>query len=221
MLLFISQIAEIADRYIAFQYISCYCLSAKKKSPYSYALYFNTSHVTVYQEPEKICTTVWQFQYISCYCLSPSIGMSKHISCISIHLMLLFIGTNLVKKFNDMSFQYISCYCLSFTIASCYFFWIDFNTSHVTVYPISGFLNAMSIIISIHLMLLFIPLFHCALRYHYIFQYISCYCLSRPSEWYVYIWSRFQYISCYCLSEKKHEWERIKSISIHLMLLFI
>ena len=96
-----------------------------------------------------------------------------------------------------------------------------FNTSHVTVYR---------------------PLFHCVLRYHCTFQYISCYCLSafvRITSTFVSISIHlmllfigipfstlcatvaFQYISCYCLSRKLGWIRGGNSISIHLMLLFI
>ena len=53
--------------------------------------------------------------------------------------------------------------------------------------------------ISIHLMLLFIlPIFQTIHRI-FLFQYISCYCLSFSSVGREY-WKVFQYISCYCLS---------------------
>ena len=79
---------------------------------------------------------------------------------VSIHLMLLFIASNAGIALGRALFQYISCYCLSswlnpskckkqtFQYISCYclsafFFFVvmlpsSFNTSHVTVYPISG-----------------------------------------------------------------------------------
>ena len=140
-------------------------------------IHFNTSHVTVYLKGKPV-TALWiGFQYISCYCLSESSRPDTGRTEISIHLMLLFIYSAGDKVYKFGSFQYISCYCLSLTrlfftnsanisihlmllfiagevnsIADL----MDFNTSHVTVYPISK-LSAET-----------------GLR----FQYISCYCLS-------------------------------------------
>ena len=78
---------------------------------------------------------------------------------ISIHLMLLFIGIADVIRIRWTIFQYISCYCLSATISSiplkycisihlmllfiasgrkqCQLYMYHFNTSHVTVYPLT------------------------------------------------------------------------------------
>ena len=119
---------------------------------------------------------------------------------ISIHLMLLFIVDDeayykmLKEHFNtshvtvyrykpvvyaDMPiFQYISCYCLSPFVSLCV---------------------ALSLYISIHLMLLFIGIPFSTLCATVAFQYISCYCLSRKLGWI----------------------RGGNSISIHLMLLFI
>ena len=115
--------------------------------------------------------------------------------------MLLFIGTHLVEVLQYDGFQYISCYCLSegkqirqyfidlFQYISCYCLSVqteimqmqntNFNTSHVTVYPVdqNGF---------------------CLLDR---FQYISCYCLSLNSSYAPLVILEFQYISCYCLSK--------------------
>ncbi len=139
-----------------------------------------------------------EFQYISCYCLSISWHIRKNNVKISIHLMLLFIlrpllPTSFGNYFNTShvtvyllplhhlvyvySFQYISCYCLSRT--SCY--------------------TRRNILISIHLMLLFITTF-CTFSY---------------------IFTLFQYISCYCLSHEQGVRHKNIKISIHLMLLFI
>ena len=75
---------------------------------------------------------------------------------VSIHLMLLFIGSILVKIAEDAEFQYTSCYSLS-SSASCFSFLLPgFNTSHVTLYlRVNSFLYA-ELDVSIHLMLLFI-----------------------------------------------------------------
>ena len=141
-----------------FQYISCYCLSLFCKVHGRIRIYFNTSHVTVYllSLPCVYSSTHisihlmllfigWQqsirndskkFQYISCYCLSFLLHSESDSFLISIHLMLLFIDVAVSLNVPVKWFQYISCYCLSdTTIALSTVEW-NFNTSHVTVYPI-------------------------------------------------------------------------------------
>ena len=83
---------------MVFQYISCYSLS-KKHNPV--------------QDPNEM------FQYISCYSLSSA---KVRIPCgirVSIHLMLLFIGSISQERSEYMSFQYISCYSLSSPRSGC------------------------------------------------------------------------------------------------------
>ena len=162
-----------------FQYISCYCLSCPKIVGDNVDL---------------------SFQYISCYCLSSVIQ---------------------VDRFHASSFQYISCYCLSYLRHVYSHLSLNFNTSHVTVYlylhilltrplvfqyiscyclSISGFLNAISMIISIHLMLLFIsrppfiPAQHHRISIHLMLLFIND-AINEVTTRLV-----FQYISCYCLS---------------------
>ena len=101
---------------------------------------FNTSHVTVYRQKSN---------------------MNFFVKLISIHLMLRFIYLELIISGNTTKFQYISCYGLSyyyhkilpintlFQYISCYGLsdealisevgYVNFNTSHVTVYlnPVS------------------------------------------------------------------------------------
>ena len=113
--------------------------------------------------------------------------------------MLLFIGDFVWHRTAAVEFQYISCYCLSI--------WIDGRITFL--------------IISIHLMLLFIWMQGLPTAFPVSFQYISCYCLSG---WFAHrnLWRHisihlmllfippimlsksirpvFQYISCYCLS---------------------
>ena len=135
--------------------------------------------------------------------------------------MLLFIGLfNLATKGCD-SFQYISCYCLSYTNHCFRLVHIHFNTSHVTVYQILVMHHAFSFLISIHLMLLFIRMAAVGGERSIVFQYISCYCLSRGDDNKNTIREIFQYISCYCLSISNSYRRFIRMISIHLMLLFI
>ena len=96
--------------------------------------------------------------------------------------------------------------------------------------------------ISIHLMLLFIFENDYISDISWIFQYISCYCLSHSAHFRILIskisihlmllfiekefYSSnkelvFQYISCYCLSAFRIGQGSHSLISIHLMLLFI
>ena len=201
MLLFIYTTNKDTDTTPSFQYISCYCLSSPNM---------------------KADIKEFLFQYISCYCLSLSFGT--------------FI-------FVWISFQYISCYCLSLIDDVFDGKVNDFNTSHVTVYRLLSSFRHVRLQISIHLMLLFIDFQHttadtlCQISIHlmllfiiadypdgndhWIFQYISCYCLSIWNTPSVLPFLKFQYISCYCLSPYRCCYNRVSEISIHLMLLFI
>ena len=117
---------------------------------------FNTSHVTVYLCAFDRWPVISIFQYISCYCLS---------------------AAEKPEYLLPYPFQYISCYCLSWQFHHQYCNLVNFNTSHVTVYQISGYAN------------------------------------GTPGV--------FQYISCYCLSVTPIIRTNSRYISIHLMLLFI
>ena len=102
-----------------------------------YYHYFNTSHVTVY--------------HITHYCVQWSFG-------ISIHLMLLFIEPHLCpylskKYFNTSHVTVYHRWNFTKQCRNTYF-----NTSHVTVYPSIPVFPNLGMIISIHLMLLFIPI---------------------------------------------------------------
>ena len=136
--------------------------------------------------------------------------------------MLLFITNAFTFAVICFTFQYISCYCLSTFL--CYFRFLQlhfntshvtvyrlnqqdlysneeyFNTSHVTVYPNADVPISATAVISIHLMLLFINIGHGVYYGIYLFQYISCYCLSQIKEFSSRLIRIFQYISCYCLS---------------------
>ena len=145
------------DDHPVFQYISCYCLSASTASASTISSNFTTSHVTVYQwyYDSRLFTFIdFNTSHVTVY--PELIQKWTMLKCISIHLMLLFIGLfNLATKGCD-SFQYISCYCLSVGFRKEWGGSINFNTSHVTVYP-SRFGDRWGFFyISIHLMLLFI-----------------------------------------------------------------
>ena len=103
------------------------------------------------------------------------------------------------------------------------FYYLHFNTSHVTVYPFHNRTLHLLYLISIHLMLLFIAAASGEDLATTSFQYISCYCLSytyltpniflkfisihlmllfigSTGAFYYQLEYLFQYISCYCLS---------------------
>ena len=140
---------------------------------------------------------------------------------ISIHLMLLFI-TN--KRIFFQINSHISIHLMLLFICpawSCPYPHLNFNTSHVTVYPHRPCLFYTVSFISIHLMLLFIIFWRVNISILILFQYISCYCLSIRAvhniliteisihlmllfiintDSFVTVYRKFQYISCYCLS---------------------
>ena len=123
-------------RMSVFQYISCYSLSYSNHLRQIATLCFNTSHVTLYHFAAAVLAFLSMFQYISCYSLSAAISdaMSalttfQYISCYSLSLPVLW-HTN-----RSFLFQYISCYSLS---------------TFIQISPTTR------ILVSIHLMLLFI-----------------------------------------------------------------
>ena len=144
---------------LAFQYISCYCLS-----------FWN-----IFIQIKQIV-----FQYISCYCLS--ILKAWYTTCVpgvSIHLMLLFIQNGDQVEWYDPRFNtsHVTVYLLRTTKQELQLH--CFNTSHVTVYHIRQYRLFLSCTVSIHLMLLFINSQFINFSCQSTFQYISCYCLSH------------------------------------------
>ena len=170
------------------------------RTPHTFIANFNTSHVTVYHYPGFFCSALRKFQYISCYCLS-RITLSQllksssfqYISCyclstcfynarayiyisihlmllfivsdlestsgvliISIHLMLLFIkvGTWQTLQLNNFNTSHVTVYRIVWQKLDS---GRNFNTSHVTVYRATPGAQSDWLVISIHLMLLFIP----------------------------------------------------------------
>ena len=93
--------------------------------------------------------------------------------------MLLFIIVKRMIGLHHFEFQYISCYCLSGSVR----------------------IHRSLMVISIHLMLLFIGDFVWHRTAAVEFQYISCYCLSYFKISTAVMVAEFQYISCYCLSK--------------------
>ena len=184
-----------------FQYISCYSLSG------------SIGELSVVNR---------LFQYISCYSLSIKTMVSVGIRKVSIHLMLLFIGLLQSNSEPHSPFQYISCYSLSVTGNTYGAKDVRFNTSHVTLYRktiqypqypfcrfqyISCYSLSWSITdnkrlkrVSIHLMLLFIPLLTSCKWYILCFNtsHVTLYlCKKEKTKEGV---KKFQYISCYSLS---------------------
>ena len=107
---------------------------------------------------------------------------------ISIHLMLLFIFLFFQQRYQHLKFQYISCYCLSSFFVSVVCSSFDFNTSHVTVYPITidtkrfQFCDFNTSHVTVYLMHFLSPSPLPA------FQYISCYCLSNElTPFYIFL----------------------------------
>ena len=118
------------------------------------------------------------FQYISCYSLSYRVCNCDICLYVSIHLMLLFIDGLILLHGEVIRFQYISCYSLSISgekeqclsgvsihlmllfivnLPEHLYNVLSFNTSHVTLYPVKEKLpDTQRILVSIHLMLLFI-----------------------------------------------------------------
>ena len=182
MLLFIVNATIINNTIVVFQYISCYCLSPWIITPTFMDTYFNTSHVTVYRKNSiynRINVRHFNTSHVTVY--------HKGVAW----LILLF------------PFQYISCYCLSRRALGSKVAENNFNTSHVTVYLTTYSVMFPSQVISIHLMLLFIlsnamvatgsvyfntshvtvyPVDGSLSSFSFLFQYISCYCLSLYSK---------------------------------------
>ena len=118
-----------------FQYIPCYGLSALGAGLREPPLYFNTSHVTVYQTE---ASKEFRSSHIS---IHPMLRFIKRNSMetpstasISIHPMLRFIDILRTYMKEYIEFQYIPCYGLSSNTSCGSIALTDFNTSHVTVY---------------------------------------------------------------------------------------
>ena len=132
-------------------------------------LIFITSHVVVYRVGIEMALGRPVFQYISCCCLSTCYcaneaieTMFQYISC----CCLSFSDGETVHVTDE--FQYISCCCLSRNDGKNRQCCCSFNTSHVVVYPAHGSGKLMGLIVSIHLMLLFIPRFLAIFPFHYL-----------------------------------------------------
>ena len=145
---------------------------------------FNTSHVTVYPISSYHFFgwhSHFNTSHVTVYHRRNVIPV--HVGLISIHLMLLFIGIN--STFETKK-SYISIHLMLLFITV----WMYHPCSRCSI--------------SIHLMLLFICNQNCDSRCGWLFQYISCYCLSKIQGASIKYCYGFQYISCYCLSYPVH-----------------
>ena len=142
---------------------------------------------------------------------------------ISIHLMLLFIMSGLLAIVNSSEFQYISCYCLSITIGDGATQYVYFNTSHVTVYQreqrkkLRSITNFNTSHVTVY------PSVRQLLHLQ-VFNFNTSHVTVYPFLYFIksYKIVIFQYISCYCLSKRTtRKCCDSFGISIHLMLLFI
>ena len=126
------------------------------------AHHFNTSHVTVYH-------------------LQNLLHMLSFL--ISIHLMLRFIVNSQVLSVLPaaISIHLMLRFIFSGTSRTCAIY-INFNTSHVTVYQYHCLVTTDNLTISIHLMLRFINPRNLDNQDSPTFQYISCYGLSEAGE---------------------------------------
>ena len=97
-------------------------------------------------------------------------------------------------------FKYISCSYLSITVAHTLDPSVDSNTSHVLIYPFTGWSSSRDNKIQIHLMFLFIVLECRKFCYYFLFKYISCSYLSMMNVMMAFAGQRFKYISCSYLS---------------------
>ena len=162
MLLFIAITIQTERMLYLFQYISCYSLS---DNPIIYCEGYNKfQYISCYSLSFsdscriRIFTT---FQYISCYSLSGKRcegrccgNQFQYISCYSLSL------SELCGNVCQQQFQYISCYSLSVLTGS----WLT------------------RLLVSIHLMLLFIMQRKYGVEFLFWFQYISCYSLSKKDK---------------------------------------
>ena len=139
MLLFIAGGWCYVDLKAWFQYISCYCLSVHKVLFLScHHTHFNTSHVTVYHKIQ-LHLSIWfrnfNTSHVTVYQLHQTLHESLYF--ISIHLMLLFID---YRKGEYLGLGIISIHLMLLFINRPLNTLLNslenFNTSHVTVYPL-------------------------------------------------------------------------------------
>ena len=200
MLLFILLLQPVQNCQARFQYISCYSLSKPKLLSSSTKQRFNTSHVTLYRISIYRDCQGTSFQYISCYSLSNYRNPFIRDSFVSIHLMLLFIERSVSMQRYTKT---VSIHLMLLFIRNRFPDIVVYGSfQYISCYSLSG-----------------IRFFYEHLDNQ--FQYISCYSLSGAKGGYKLTEFEFQYISCYSLSVLDENVAVWKSVSIHLMLLFI
>ena len=163
-------------------------------------VYFNTSHVTVYQFPNIF-------------------PIGRHINFNTSHVTVYQLAHG---GYNAAClFQYISCYCLSYTQAVRNAVDRNFNTSHVTVYPRPHTTVLRYTVISIHLMLLFITARHNIYEQPHIISIHLMLLFINLNRWENNVFDYFNtsHVTVYLLADSFVI--SINHISIHLMLLFI
>ena len=141
---------------------------------------FNTSHVTLYLLQT---TQILHMEEVSIHHMLLFITFREHTlhgcSFVSIHHMLLFICSRQDSGENVPGFQYITCYSLSIELADKVLPKNRFNTSHVTLYRLQIRRPGNRKHVSIHHMLLFIMNERYSPTLENLFQYITCYSLSK------------------------------------------
>ena len=147
---------------------------------------FNTSHVTLYLLENSPVIADIPFQYITCYSLSSRQRTRFLVWSVSIHHMLLFIGSGKSLHCAKMMFQYITCYSLSNSRS-----WNQKGRSfqYITCYSLSANRNG-------------------APGRRRRFQYITCYSLSVDNGEWTEGYLLFQYITCYSLSNVRNRYRK-------------
>ena len=171
-----------------------------------YALFQYISCYSLSRNPPSFFLDGISFQYISCYSLSTGIlsGRSylrtfQYISCYSLSNGQARLA-NIIQQF-----QYISCYSLS-EIEELHIKRKGEVSIHLMLLfiPLCSAVNPLLSIVSIHLMLLFIRIVCELMSNSILFQYISCYSLSTDSYWSVILHRSFNtshvtlYPGCNC-----------------------
>ena len=181
---------------------------------------FNTSHVTLYLNTTVVYADIGGFQYITCYSLSSRQRTRFLVWSVSIHHMLLFIGSGKSLHCAKMMFQYITCYSLSTNLQESTASIYRFNTSHVTLYLIPAHGIKRDVRFNTSHVTLYLEESE-AMNSPEVFQYITCYSLSENQMQEQFPEIMFQYITCYSLSLQGTQRSNHCRVSIHHMLLFI
>ena len=119
-----------------FQYISCYGLSYIPMRDMICRRYFNTSHVTVYQNVHYVLEAHFQNFNTSHVTVYPDFSSSSSLPLPNFNTSHVTVYRLMLRSILRLTlFQYISCYGLSEKLDKFHDPEDNFNTSHVTVYP--------------------------------------------------------------------------------------